>query len=80
MLKCHFFQHSRIKSHVHITWVSFMCWFMMDDKTSMHSMMFLDSTNYVVWKTKMEDILYIKDLYEPTTLNEIISTVQNVSK
>ncbi|CAO2841500.1 unnamed protein product [Amaranthus hypochondriacus] len=51
----------------------------MDDKSSMHGMIYLDSTNYAVWKSKMEDILYVKDLYEPI-LNESMPTGQNESK
>ena len=52
---------------------------MMDDKSSMHGMIYLDSTNYAVWKTKMEDIFYVKDLYEPI-LNESMPTGQDESK
>ena len=52
---------------------------MMDDKSSMHGMIYLDSANYAVWKTKMEDILYVKDLYEPI-LNESMPTGQDESK
>ena len=52
---------------------------MMDDKTNMHSMIYLDSTNYGMWKTKMEDIVYVKDLYEPI-LNEFMPTSQDESK
>ncbi|CAO2822682.1 unnamed protein product [Amaranthus hypochondriacus] len=51
----------------------------MDDKSSMHGMIYLDSTNYAVWKTKMEDILYVKDLYEPI-LNESMPTGQDESR
>ena len=52
---------------------------MMNDKISMHGMIYLDSTNYDVWKTKMENILYVKYLYEPI-LKKSMSTGQNESK
>ena len=52
---------------------------MMDDKTSMHDIIYLDSTNCAVWKTKMEDILYVKDLYKPI-LNESMPTGQDECK
>ena len=42
-------------------------------------MIYLDSTNYAVWKTKMEYILYVKDLYE-LILNEFMPTGQDESK
>ena len=51
----------------------------MDDKTTMHGMTYLNSTNYAVWKTKMEDILYVKDLHEPI-LNESMHIGQDESK
>ena len=43
----------------------------MDDKVGMPSMVSLNANNYTTWKTSMEDILYVKDLYEPI-LREII--------
>ena len=36
----------------------------MDDKVGMPGMVSLNATNYTTWKTRMEDILYVKDLYE----------------
>ena len=45
----------------------------MDDKLGMSGMVNLNATNYSTWKTRMEDILYVKDLYEPI-LNENVST------
>lgn len=37
----------------------------MDDKVGVSRMICLNSSNYQLWKTKMEDLLYVKDLYEP---------------
>ena len=37
----------------------------MDYKLGMAGMVSLNATNYTTWKTSMEDILYVKDLYEP---------------
>jgi hypothetical protein len=31
----------------------------------------LITSNYSIWKTMMEDILYCKELFEPTELNEV---------
>ena len=36
----------------------------MDDKIGMPGMDCLNATNYTTWKTSMEDIIYVKDLYE----------------
>jgi hypothetical protein len=49
--------------------VCILCVVKMDEKASVHGMVCLNSSNYSVWKTKMEEILYVKDLYEPI-LNE----------
>ena len=49
------------------------CVVKMDDKLGMSGMVNLNPTNYSTWKTRMEDILYVKDLYEPI-LNENVST------
>ena len=48
----------------------------MDDKLGMSGMVNLNPTNYSTWKTRMEDILYVKDLYEPI-LNENVWTGVN---
>ena len=37
----------------------------MDDKVVMPGMVSLNATNYTTWKTHMENILCVKDLYEP---------------
>ena len=37
----------------------------MDDKVGMPGMVSLNATKYTTWKTRMEHILYVKDLYEP---------------
>jgi hypothetical protein len=31
----------------------------------------LTTSNYSIWKTRMEDILYCKELFEPIELNEL---------
>ena len=49
------------------------CVVKMDDKLGMSGMVNLNATNYSTWKTRMEDILYVKDLYEPI-LNENVPT------
>ena len=41
----------------------------MDESSSVSGMIKLTCSNYALWKMKMEDILYCKDLYEPI-LNE----------
>ena len=45
--------------------VWFLCCMQMDDKLGMPGMVSLNATNYTTWKTRMEHILYVKDLYEP---------------
>ena len=47
----------------------------MDDKLGMPSRVNLNLTNYTTWKTHMEDILYVKDLYEPILRETIPSSV-----
>ena len=47
----------------------------MDDKVGMPSIVSLNATNYTTWKTYMEDILYVKDLYEPILRETIPSSV-----
>jgi len=49
------------------------CVVKMDDKLGISGMVNLNASNYSTWKTRMEDILYVKDLYEPI-LNENVST------
>ena len=43
----------------------------MDDKVSFQGMIVLNSSNYSDWKIKMEDLLFVKDLYEPVMKKEI---------
>ena len=43
----------------------------MDDKVGMPGMVSLNATYYTTWKIRMEDIVYVKDLYEPI-LREMI--------
>jgi hypothetical protein len=38
---------------------------------SSNSMVKLTASNYSIWKTRMEDILYCKELFEPIELNVI---------
>mgnify|MGYP000556573844 CR=1 FL=1 len=45
----------------------------MDDKVGMPSS--LNAINYATWKTCMEDIFYVKDLYEPILRENIPSGV-----
>ena len=47
----------------------------MNNKVVMPSMVSLNATNYTTWKTRMEDILYVKDLYEPILRENIPSGV-----
>ena len=43
----------------------FLCCMKMDDTLGMPNMVSLNVANYTTWKTRMEDILYVKDFYEP---------------
>ena len=47
----------------------------MDNKVGMPGMTSLNATNYTTWKTGMEDILYVKDWYEPILRENIPSGV-----
>ena len=47
----------------------------MDDKVGMPSIVSLNATNYTTWKTSMEDILYVKDFYEPILSETILAVV-----
>ena len=47
----------------------------MDDKVGMLGMVSLNATNYTTWKTRMEFILYVQDLYEPILRETIPSSV-----
>jgi hypothetical protein len=38
---------------------------------SSNSMVKLTASNYSIWKTRMEDILYCKELFEPIELNRV---------
>jgi hypothetical protein len=38
---------------------------------SSNSMVKLTTSNYSIWKTRMEDILYCKELFEPIDLNGV---------
>ena len=47
----------------------------MDNKVGMPGMTSLNATNYTTWKTGMEDILYVKDWYEPILRENIPSGI-----
>ena len=47
----------------------------MDNKVGMLGMVSLNATNYTTWKPRLEDILYVKDLYEPILREPIPSGV-----
>ena len=43
----------------------------LEESATASGMIKLDSSNYSLWKPMMEDILYCKDLYEPTVKDKI---------
>ncbi|KAK4340240.1 hypothetical protein RND71_041702 [Anisodus tanguticus] len=48
------------------------------ESSSGSSMVKLTSTNYSIWRSMMEDLLYCRDLYEP--IEPIIDGSGNISK
>jgi len=53
---------------------SLICALKMGDNDGSGTMFKLDSTNYSIWKSRMEELLFCRDLYDPIKENGVQPT------